>query len=311
MQHLIILFYKYVCITNTNTILLWQKKICQELSLKGRVIIAPEGINGTLEGTLANITIYKNIMLSHELFGDIDFKESPTTNNHFPRLRIVVKDEIVNTGLGPNVAKPEQTGIHLDPEQAHALIAQKADDLLIIDCRNQIESAIGAIEGALRPAVNHFRDFPQYIDEHVQKLKDKKILMYCTGGVRCERASAYIKSKKVAKEVYHIKGGIHRYVEQFPNGYFKGKNYVFDGRLAVTVSNDTLGTCFICKNPCDEYTNCLRASCNRHFISCASCIKNYENTCSKECFNLIKSGTAKKRPHPSRLYTHDEHSTQR
>ena len=104
-----------------------------------------------------------------------------------------------------------------------SLSAQKPDNLVIIDCRNQAESAIGIIEGALRPPVDRFRDFPAYIDKHAQAFKDKQILMYCTGGVRCERASAYIKSKNVAQEVYHIKGGIHRYVQEFPHGFLKEK----------------------------------------------------------------------------------------
>lgn len=298
----IILFYKYVALKNPKEILKWQKYICQKLNLKGRIILAHEGINGTLGGLIQNLETYKDTMQKHELFSDIDFKESKNIAHHFPRLYVALRKEIVNLGIDPTIISADQAGIRLEPNLAHELIAQKKDDLIIIDCRNQVESAIGTIEGALRPAVNHFREFPEYIDTHLETLQDKQVLMFCTGGVRCERASAYIKSKGVAKEVFHIKGGIHRYVEQFPNGFFKGKNYVFDGRVAVKVTDDILGSCFICKKPCDDYTNCLRASCNRHFISCQDCVIQYQNTCSFHCHDLITNHQAPKRPHPVKTY---------
>ncbi len=302
MNNTIILFYKYIHISTPNAILKWQKKICQQLALKGRIIIAHEGINGTLGGADEQIEEYKSLMRAHELFADIDFKESKNTQDHFPRLRIVVKNEIVNLGLDHVSANPNNAGTYLEPAQAHELIEQKPDNLIIIDCRNQAESAIGIIEGAIRPEVTYFREFPAYIDNHVQDFKDKQILMYCTGGVRCERASAYIKSKAVAKEVFHIKGGIHKYIEQFPHGFFRGKNYVFDGRMAVAVTKDVLGHCYICKKPCDDYTNCLRAQCNRHFISCSDCLTMYKNTCSQSCHDLIATQNAAKRPQPVKNY---------
>lgn len=298
----IILFYKYIPISSPNAILKWQKKICKQLALKGRIIIASEGINGTLGGADEQIEEYKKIMQAHELFADIDFKENKNTQDHFPRLRIVVKNEIVYLGLDHASADPKNAGTYLEPAQAHELIAQKPEDLIIIDCRNRVESAIGIMEGAIRPEVTYFREFPAYIDKHAQEFKDKQILMYCTGGVRCERASAYIKSKEIAKEVFHIKGGIHNYIEQFPNGFFKGKNYVFDGRMAVPVTNDILGSCYICTKPCDDYTNCLRALCNRHFISCAECLAAYGNTCSQSCHDLIIADHTAKRPQPVKNY---------
>lgn len=219
----IILFYKYIFIEHPNGILKWQKGLCSRLALKGRIILGHEGINGTLGGKHENLEIYKQEMLAHPLFGQIDFKETHNTGNHFPRLRIVVKNEIVNLGLDPKVIRADQAGIHLEPAQAHELIARKPNNLVIIDCRNKAESAIGTMPGAIKPDVARFRDFPTYIDQHLEHLKDKQVLMYCTGGVRCERASAYIKSKGVAQEVYHIKGGIHRYIEQFPDGFFREK----------------------------------------------------------------------------------------
>ncbi len=302
----IILFYKYISIKHPNHILKWQKELCSQLGLKGRVIIAQEGINGTLGGPAEHLEMYKQQMNTHELFGDIDWKETKDTHDHFPRLRIVVKNEITYLGLDTTLIRADQAGIHLEPAQAHALIKQKPEDLIIIDCRNTIESEIGRIDGAIRPNTKCFRDFPAYVDQNLDLLKDKQVLMYCTGGVRCERASAYLKSKNTAKEVYHIKGGIHRYVEQFPNGFFRGKNYVFDGRTAVKVTDDILGNCYICHAACDDYTNCLRARCNRHFICCKECSIAYGNTCSAECYDMILNHNASKRPNPCKVYNANE-----
>lgn len=293
----IILFYKYVHIQYPHAIMKWQKELCASLNLKGRVLLAHEGINGTLGGDHEAIQKYKAAMDAHELFGQIDFKESQNTGDHFPRMRIVVRPEIVNTGLPAGVAPAWQAGIRLAPAKAHALMESKPDNLVIIDCRNPYESAIGTVPGALRPNVPYFRDFPAYVDNNLDALKDKQVLMYCTGGVRCERASAYVKSKNVAQEVYHIEGGIHRYVEQFPNGFFRGKNYVFDGRTATKVNDDILGSCYICNVACDEYNNCLRAACNRHFICCPECLQKYSYTCSAYCADLILNHNAIKRPH--------------
>ena len=125
-------------------------------------------------------------------------------------------------------------GKHLTPEETHNLIAQKPNDLVILDARNDYEWRIGAFEGAIKPDIEHFRQFPKFVDDNLEQFKDKQVLMYCTGGIRCERASTYLKEKGVAKNVYQILGGIHRYAEQYPDGFFRGKNYVFDDRIGST-----------------------------------------------------------------------------
>jgi predicted sulfurtransferase len=292
----IILFYKYVNLISPKRVLKWQKKICQDFGLKGRVILAHEGINATLGGSIQNLERYKEIMNASPEFGGIDYKESEGGAESFPRLRIVVKDEIVNFQANPISTDLKNTGIHLTPAQAHELITQKPENLVILDGRNYFEARIGKFTDAITPEIGHFREFPKYIDEHADAFKDKQVLMYCTGGIRCERASAYLKSKGVAQEVYQIEGGIHRYVEQFPDGFFRGKNYVFDNRVAMQVNDDVLGQCDICKAPCDEFTNCLNASCNKHFIGCDVCITKLQNTCSPTCMELVATSAVKKRP---------------
>lgn len=290
------LFYKYVHIQYPKQILKWQTKLCQELNLKGRIILAHEGINGTLAGNAENIDMYIKQMLEHPLFAGIDFKNCDGDANYFPRLRIVIKNEIVYLGIDPEKLTVAQGGKHLTPQEAHEFIKHKTDEVIILDARNNYESRIGTFADAMVPDIRNFRDFPEYIDKHLDTFKDKKVLMFCTGGVRCERASAYLNVKNVAQEVYQIEGGIQRYIEQFPDGYFRGKNYVFDSRIGVRINNDILGTCDLCQTPCDDYENCLNASCNKHFIGCPDCLINYKNSCSRLCMELIDQGKVTKRP---------------
>ena len=166
---------------------------------------------------------------------------------------------------------------------------QKPDDLVILDARNAFEAEIGKFTDALIPNIQHFREFPDYIENNLDQFKNKQVLMYCTGGIRCERATTLLKSKNIAKEVYQIEGGIHRYAEEFPDGFFRGKNYVFDGRIAMKINDDILSNCISCKQPFDEYTICVNAKCNNHFIACKTCLLKLSNTCSNECLELIKN----------------------
>jgi predicted sulfurtransferase len=282
----IILFYKYVDILYPEQVRKWQKALCESLHLKGRILLAHEGINGTLGGSTENLSRYITAMNEHPLFGAIDFKEGEGSAAHFPRLRIVVRPEIVNTGM-PNTITAHNGGIHITPQQAHELIENKTDDLLLFDSRNSYESAVGTFTDAITPNTKNFRDLPAYFDQNADLFKGKNVLMFCTGGIRCERASAYLKSKGVAQEIYQIEGGIHRYVDQYPNGFFRGKNYVFDGRVTAKVNDDVLAHCLLCSVTGDEYTNCLNASCNLQFVVCPPCKKQFESCCSASCKQLV------------------------
>lgn len=292
----IIIFYKYVELVSPKRVMKWQRKICTDLGLKGRIILATEGINATLGGTDENLERYKAIMEASAEFGGIDYKESPGSADDFPRMRIVIKDEIVCLRADKTATDLKNSGVHLSPEQVHELITKKPDNLVILDGRNHYEARIGKFEGAITPEIDHFRDFPQYIDQHAEEFKDKQVLMYCTSGIRCERATAYLKSKGVVQEVYQITGGIQRYAEKFPNGFFKGKNYVFDNRIAMKVTDDVLGSCDVCGIACDDFTNCLNATCNKHYIGCKECIEALQNTCSKACMELVANNLVQKRP---------------
>lgn len=297
----ILLFYKYVHIENPQEIAKWQRDLCQKLGLNGRIILAHEGINATVGGTEEAAQAYIDAMNAHPLFGEIDFKESMGGADYFPRLRIVVKNEIVNLGLDPEQIKAEDGGKHLTPDEVHELLQNKPDDLVILDARNNYESAIGTFTGSITPDINNFRDLPKFIEENIELFKDKKVLMHCTGGIRCERASAYLKSKGVAQEVYQILGGIQRYTEQYPDGFFRGKNYVFDSRIAVKINDDVLGKCYLCNNACNDYSNCWNAMCNRQFLCCQNCNAKYNGACSQECNNLLIENKVPRRPKKFRV----------
>lgn len=299
----IILFYKYIDIAYPKQVMKWQKEICTQLQLKGRVLISHEGINGTLGGLIENLEQYKKLMADHELFGNIDFKESPGDAECFPRLAVKVRNEAVSLGIPYDKLTPRNAGQHLTPEETHNLIADNPQDLVILDARNDYEWAIGKFENAITPNIENFRDLPAYLDQNLEQFADKQVLMYCTGGIRCERASAYLNEKNVAKKVYQMDGGIHRYVEQYPDGFFRGKNYVFDGRISVKVNDDILGICAICTQACDDYHNCLNALCNKHFIACTGCIDKLSKTCSEKCKALLANNIVEKRPEFQRSCT--------
>jgi len=296
----ILLYYKYVAIAEPEAIAKWQKQLCKELRLTGRIIIAKEGINGTVGGSQDAANKYITAMEEHPLFNEIDFKTAPGNENYFPRIRVVIKDEIVRLGVDTEKLTVKDGGKHLTPEQVHTLLNEYPDDLVVLDTRNNYESRIGTFRGSLTPDIKNFRELPEYIDSHLDEFKDKKVLMHCTGGVRCERATAYLQQKGIAKEVYQVKGGIHRYIEKFPDGHFRGSNYVFDSRIAHRVNDDILSSCDLCETPSDYYLNCINAQCNKQFLVCPECALKFNEACSNECFELVQAGKVSVRKKPLR-----------
>lgn len=292
---IILLYYKYVNIPNPIEIQKWQKELCAKLGLTGRILLAHEGINGTVGGSDEATQEYIKAMSEHPFFGNIDFKTAPGDRDAFPRMKISIKKEIVNLGIDPETLTVKDTAEHLSPQQIHDLLSNPPQDLVIIDTRNSYEIAVGKFNNAIDPQTRYFRQFPQWVDQNVDMLKDKTVFMYCTGGVRCERATAYVNVKNVAKKVVQLEGGIHRYIEQFPDGHFRGKNYVFDNRITVRANEDILSKCLNCPTPSDEYFNCLNALCNKHYTSCAACLQAFDRTCSTKCQELIKHKQAPER----------------
>lgn len=283
----ILLYYKYINIQNPQEIANWQRSLCEGLHLTGRIILAHEGINGTVGGSDEECQRYIDAMNQHELFGNIDFKKSEGGRESFPKLKISVKNEIVRMGIDPQEVTVQDTGIHLTPDETHELLNNRDENLIILETRNDYEWEVGRFEGAENPNIKTFRELPAYIDQNLERYKDKEVLMYCTGGVRCERATAYLVQKNVAKKVYQIEGGIVRYIEKHPDGHFRGKNYVFDQRIAVRANEDVLSNCLHCDTKSDDYTNCLNAMCNKHYTTCQPCQTRLSNTCSENCQMLV------------------------
>jgi predicted sulfurtransferase len=291
----ILLFYKYVDIQYPAAIQKWQQELCARLGLTGRIILATEGINGTVGGTDEATLEYVKEMNNHPLFGGIDFKTAPGGSQAFPRMKVCLRREIVNLGIDPKELTIKDTAQHLTPEETHNLFMNPPEDFVVLDGRNNYEAAVGKFVNAIAPDIRYFRQFPQYVDENLDQFKDKTVFMYCTGGIRCERASAYLNNKGIAKKIYQVEGGIHRYVEQFPDGFFRGKNYVFDQRITVKVNDDVLSKCLNCPTPSDVYYNCANALCNKHYTSCPACIETLNRSCSQRCQTLLQTKQAPER----------------
>ncbi len=269
----IILFYKYVHIDNPGKYMLFQKQLQESLGLKGRTIIASEGINATLEGTKESIALYLQEFLGDPRFATTHIKRGPGDGQAFPRTSVKVRSELVSSGEFCDIDPNRVTGVHLKPEELHQWIAEEKE-FYIIDMRNAYEHLVGYFKGSILPAMNNFRDLPKFVDS-IKHLKDKTVLTVCTGGVRCEKASGYL-IEQGFKDVYQLDGGIVSYMEKYPNEDFLGKLYVFDNRSAIGFYTDDLkheivGKCWVCGEPSERYTNCLVNDCNRKFIACESC----------------------------------------
>lgn len=288
----ILLYYKYVKIDDPVEVMNAQREICEKLNLKCRIIIAKEGINGTLEGEKENTEKYIEYMESQELFKGIHYKKSPGTGDAFPRISIKVRSEIVSAKLGDEDIDPNQiTGKHLTAEELHEWY-QNGEEFYIVDMRNDYEHKVGYFENSILAPLSNFRELPKVL-ETIAHLKDKKILTVCTGGVRCEKASGYL-VKHGFKNVYQLFGGIQTYMEKYPNENFLGKLYVFDGRTVVGFNTDSaehviVGKCDKCGETSDNYVDCNYIHCkgHRHFICCENCYSaDGQPYCSDECYTL-------------------------
>ncbi len=275
MKYEIILFYKYVHLEDAAKVMMHQKEIQQQLGLKGRTIVASEGINATMEGTTENIDKYLADFFSDPRFGGTHIKRSEGDGNSFPKTSVKLRTELVALGLDPScdIDPNVLTGVHLKPEELHQWIAE-GKEFYIVDMRNAYEHLVGYFKGSILPPMDNFRDLPKFL-KNIEHLKNKTVLTVCTGGVRCEKASGYLLQQGFT-DVYQLDGGIVSYMEKYPNEDFLGKLYVFDNRIAVGFYTDdpkheVVGKCRICEKPCERFTNCVVNDCNRKMIACQSC----------------------------------------
>jgi len=274
----VLLYYGFTPIADPVAIQLWQKSLGESFNLKGRILISPTGINGTVGGDIDDLRKYVKYTKKYPGFKKIGFKWSQGTGNEFPKLYVAVKKELVAFD-NPDEIKVDEKGVigggqHLRPEQVHELVKERGDEVVFFDGRNQFEAKIGKFKNAIVPDVDTSRDFVREIESgKYDHLKEKPVVTYCTGGIRCEILSVVMKNRGF-KEVYQIDGGIVKYGEKFADdGLWEGSLYTFDSRMAIDFSTKTkvIGECEICHAPSKIFRNCRTKTCHELILLCDSC----------------------------------------
>ena len=286
----VLLYYCYTKIDNTEEYYNNHKKFCENLDLRGRIIIASEGLNGTISGPEEDCLKYMEFVKSDDRFLSIDFKIDKCKEHLFEKMSIKIKEYIIKLGI--NIDPNEDTGTHLEPKEFYNMM--KDDDSIVLDVRSNYEHYIGKFKNSVTLDINNFYDFPEKIKEHELFLKkenrNKKILTCCTGGIKCETASAYLK-KIGFKNVYQLHGGIIKYGIENDGKDFDGRCYVFDGRITKDVNKvnpKNITYCHICKIECNIMVNCMNSWCDKHVTMCQDCFKGMEGCCSLECISSEK-----------------------
>lgn len=277
----VLLYYCYTKIENPELFREQHHALCLQLNLRGRIIVAHEGLNGTVSGLQADCQAYMDSLHADPRFAAIDFKSEASETPAFSKLHVRVKSEIVYSGLehiDPNV----RTGVHLSPQEFKEMMKQ--EDVVVLDVRSIYEHSLGHFKNAVTLDIENFREFPDKISE-LEKYKDKKILTYCTGGIKCEKASAFLLESGF-ENVYQLHGGIIKYGIEANGEDFEGKCYVFDNRLATevnTVNPKVVSTCYVCGTVSDRMVNCANPECNIHVPICEECGHELEGACSPTC----------------------------
>ncbi|MGC4376341.1 rhodanese-related sulfurtransferase [Fictibacillus sp. Mic-4] len=286
MNFRVLLYYKYVPIDDPQSFAEEHLNYCKELGLKGRILVASEGLNGTVSGTVEQTDHYMADLRKDPRFSDIVFKIEEADQHAFKKMKVKVKKEIVNLSLEEDINPNELTGKHLSPKEFYEAMQQ--EDVVILDARNTYEYDLGHFRGAIRPDIETFRDLPKWVRENFEQFKDKKVLTYCTGGIRCEKFSGFL-IKEGFKDVSQLEGGIitYGYDPEVKGALWDGKCYVFDERISVPVNRTgeerIVGKCYHCGRPEERYVKCGNPECNKHLLMCEECEREHKRSCSKEC----------------------------
>jgi len=290
-------FYQYANIGNTSVFRDHIYTRWAEVGVYGRIYVAHEGVNAQIsvpktqwtafEKEVNDIVFLRNIRLNIAIEDD---------GKSFYKLKIKIRNKIVADGLNDETFDVTNRGVHLDAQRFNQLTEDK--NTIIVDMRNHYESEVGHFDGAICPDVDTFREALPLMEEQLSENKDKNIVMYCTGGIRCEKASAYYKHKGF-KNVFQLEGGIIEYARQVEKqgleNKFKGKNFVFDDRLGERISTEIISQCHQCGNPCDTHVNCANEACHHLFIQCQACATKYAQCCTEACqaYNSLPEETRK------------------
>jgi len=290
-ERLTLSFYTYAHIQNPQLFrdflfIHWNK-----LEVLGRIYVSFEGINAQLSVPAKKFDLFKSHLDSVDFLNGIRLNIAiEQDNKSFLKLKIKVRQKIVADGLDDSTFDVTNCGVHVNAETFNKLVQDP--DTLLVDMRNHYESEIGHFEGAITPDVDTFRQSLPLIEKELEPHKsDKKLVMYCTGGIRCEKASAYFKHKGF-EEVYQLEGGIIEYARQVEaqglENKFRGKNFVFDERRAERISEEVIAVCHQCGTPCDTHVNCANEACHLLFIQCESCAASHKGCCSSQCEEVIQ-----------------------
>lgn len=278
----ILLYYKFTPISDPEAVKLWQKALTEGLNLRGRIIVSKQGLNGTVGGDMDDLKAYIKATKTYPAFKDTVFKWSDGGREDFPRMSVKTRRELVGFKNSEDEFTVDENGVvgggvHLKPKQVHELVDQFGDDVVFFDGRNEHEAKIGKFKNAVVPNTNTSRDFIAELEsDKYDGIKDKKIITYCTGGIRCEVISAMMK-KRGFKDVYQVDGGIVKYGEAYgDDGLWEGSLRVFDNRMTVEFSNHakTIGECTHCQGKTSNFENCAWANCNSLVLICENCKVN-------------------------------------
>ena len=272
MTYIVTTFYKFVFLSDLETRCKSLLKYCQNRQIKGTILLAKEGINGTIGGSRKAIDEVVTYLHRDRNLSDLEFKESTAESMPFARLKVKIKAEIVTLGL-PEVDPNQKVGTYVAPQDWNQIISDP--EVTVIDTRNDYEVEIGSFQGAIDPKTDSFREFPQYVTENLDPQQHPKIAMFCTGGIRCEKASSYLLSQGFQK-VYHLQGGILKYLEQVPpeESLWEGECFVFDERVAVKqgLESGSYELCYACGHPISETDKASPQY--EPSISCPHCYNN-------------------------------------
>lgn len=286
----ILLYYKFTPLEDPEAVKLWQKTLCDSLNLRGRILVSKQGLNGTVGGDLADLKAYVKATKTYPAFKDTVFKWSDGSREDFPRMSVKHRRELVGFHNSDTEFEVDENGVigggkHIKPNQVHELVEQYGDDVVFFDGRNAHEAKIGKFKNAVVPNTNTSRDFIAELEsDKYDDIKDKKVITYCTGGIRCEVLSSMMK-KRGFKDVYQIDGGIVKYGEAYgDDGLWEGSLRVFDDRMTVDFSDHAavIGECTHCQGKTNNFENCANMACNDLVLICATC-KDGTQTCSVSC----------------------------
>lgn len=294
-QRKTISFYRYHILNNPQE---FRDELFRDwfpLDCFGRIYVAREGINAQMSVPEHHWEAFIKTLNRHEIFNEIPIKYAiEDDGKSFYKLTIKVRPKLVADGLDDNAYDVTNVGKHLSGLEFHNEIGQ--ENTVVVDMRNYYESEIGHFEGAICPEADTFREELEMVTELLEDKKDKKVLLYCTGGIRCEKASAYLKHQGF-KDVNQLHGGILEYARQIKtaslDSKFIGKNFVFDERLGECVNGEIISKCHQCGKPCDSHTNCANHGCHILFIQCPDCAEKYHGCCTPECVDEKVKGTGR------------------